>query len=99
MCALSAGCHISVLMLVWPAQYYRGLVLEMWVAVPLLASAALEIITAISAGNRTGSGEIPKTEVNPKTETNSKTAKLAVDFGVFSMQSLRALKPSLVAKP
>ncbi len=31
---------VSVLMLVWPAQYYRGLVLEMWAAVPLLAAAA-----------------------------------------------------------
>lgn len=31
---------VSVLMLVWPAQYYRGLVVEMWVALPLLAAAA-----------------------------------------------------------
>ena len=37
------GCFIcwllvSVLMLVWPAQYYRGLTLEVWAALPLLAA-------------------------------------------------------------
>jgi len=30
---------VSVLMLVWPAQYYRGMALEMWVILPLLAAA------------------------------------------------------------
>ncbi|MGI9536907.1 MAG: VanZ family protein [Desulfocapsaceae bacterium] len=29
---------VSVLMLVWPAQYYRGLVLEMWISLPLLVT-------------------------------------------------------------
>ena len=29
---------VAVLLLVWPADYYRGLVVELWVALPLLAA-------------------------------------------------------------